>query len=448
MKRLAYLLLAVLGGFVPLQAHAQEVCYRWYSNNPADGIVGQYFGTVSAAGEAAVAYRQAHPATGGTGVGQYTTNYVFESCVSTPPSGTAGSRQCTYSTQRQPVGSGACSGSGGTVNCTLFPGSTFSISYGVDPAGCPACEFDGMKNWGVSTSGKYPADGYCEGSCRVTPSQQTCSGPVGFQTCTAVLAYAEEASCSGGGTKPTVSDEDTPSGSEPEGEKCMDVGDGEYCAAPSGGGQCGYMNDSYICLKNVKQNECKPLADGGRVCGAGAVTTPPVPDSGTPGEVAEPDGVLENVPGEGSATNYNYYNSTTVAGSSRDPGTTGEAPDGGSPGSEDDDDGSGGLPSTCEGDDCTGELPELEEIGTLSEAFEGFWDDLQAVPLVAAAADIGPSFGTGACPDWSTSVDALGQAIEIDFTSICTLWSGIAGVLTMCSLVMWGFISYRVLMSA
>lgn len=121
-----------------------------------------------------------------------------------------------------------------------------------------------------------------------------------------------------------------PSGDEPtsgDNESCQSVGDGSYCQSASGDGQCGYMNDSYICLNQVAPDECKVGGDGGRVCGSAAATTPPVPDDGTPGHPAAPSGTIstETVNPDGSVTNntYNYYNSSTVAGSSRDPGTSG-----------------------------------------------------------------------------------------------------------------------------
>lgn len=426
-------------------ALSQSVCYRWFTTTSGTGVTGQYFGSPSELQAAVVAYKNANPQTGGSGLTQYVMSYsVGGTCAATPPSGTSGSRTCEYLQTRNAAGSAQCSPEG-QVGCTTTTQS-FTAQYNVDPEGCPACEYDGQKNWGVSPSGPYPAGGYCEGSCKVTPSQQSCSGPAGLQTCTAVLSYAEESSCSGG-SKPSGSTEETPA-DELEGERCMDVGDGEYCVSANGGGQCGYMNDTYICLNKVKQNECKVLGDGGRVCGAGAATTPPVPDSGTPGDLAEPDGQLSDVPGgtSGTTTNYNYYNPTTVAGSSRDPGDDGAAPDGGSPSSGGGEDGE--ESPDCEGTTCGEGVPELEDIGTMTDAFTNFWADLQGVPIVAAAEGIAPSFGVGACPAWSETVDVYGESVEADFSFICDTWTDVSPVLTVVALVFWGVVALRILLSA
>ncbi|HTD72158.1 MAG TPA: hypothetical protein VK652_01425 [Steroidobacteraceae bacterium] len=262
---------------------------------------------------------------------------------------------------------------------------------------------------------------------------------------------------------------DPPAGSSPSGdtgsagevgESCIDVGDGEYCAAPNNGGECGYVNDTYTCLSKVKQDECKVLADGGRLCGAAASSTPPVPDNGTPGQLASPDGQMTGaspgtsggIPGS-TINNYNYFGPATVAGSSRDPGTTGAsgASASGSPHApipgegEGDGEGTGGE---CVGSDCTASLPELEEIGTLSAAMAGFWSDLQGVPIVAAAADVAPSFGSGSCPDWQTTVALYSASIDIDFTSICTIWTDISPALGAVCLVMFGLLAFRILFSA
>jgi len=262
-----------------------------------------------------------------------------------------------------------------------------------------------------------------------------------------MLNYAQEDSCAGG-SEPSGNTADTPDGDEPTAEKCVEVGDGEYCASPTGDKDCGYLNDTFVCLGKVQQDECKVLGDGGRVCGAGANTTPPVPDSGTPGELAEADGEMSSVTPAGSTTNYNYFNSSTVSASSRDPGTNGAVPTGGSPGyGQQDSEGSEEGPD-CEGVTCGEGVPDLEDIGTMSEAFSGFWDDLQEVPIIEAAGDVAPSFGTGACPDWSDSVDVYGESIDVDFSSICTVYDDVSPALAIVALVLWGVLAYRVLMSA
>lgn len=321
------------------------------------------------------------------------------------------------------------------------------------------CENDiGDSQWQVSTE---PISGskWCQGLCEVTAGASDCSGPPGLQTCT-TLAKVTGTQCEAG-EGPEDPGEDPPAGSEKDGdtgppdelpEKCTSVGDGEYCKSPSGDGKCGYMNDTYICLDRVQEDECVGLRDGGRVCSDKADTTPPVPDSGTPGDLADPDGQMSNSPDAGTTNNYHYYNSGTVGASSRDPGTTGAAPTGGSPGYQPQGSSSGGGTGgdgECVGGETCGEnLPVLEDVGTMAGAFAGFWSDLQAVPIVAAGADVAPSFGSGSCPSWSESVNVNGQAINVSFNSICTTYSDISPALTIVALVLWGFLAFRILWSA
>lgn len=243
-------------------------------------------------------------------------------------------------------------------------------------------------------------------------------------------------------------DPESPSEGDPE--TCEAIGDGEYCASNTGEGDCGYVNDTYTCLKNIKPNECKVLGDGGRVCGVQAKSTPPAPDSGTPGVPATPDGEItqqRNNSGQSFNTTYNYFNATTVAASSRDPGSDGGVDSGGSPGgdaaAEEAEEGDGCAESSCDQG-----VPELEDIGTMNEAFAGFWEDLQGVPIIEAAGDIAPSFATGACPVWSDNVDLYGQDVEVEFSIVCDIWGDVSPALTVVALVLWGFVAFRVLMSA
>jgi hypothetical protein len=79
---------------------------------------------------------------------------------------------------------------------------------------------------------------------------------------------------------------------------------------------------------------------------------------------------------------------------------------------------------------------------------QGFWTDLQEVPLVAAGLDVGASIGTGACPNWTTSFTVFGESWEVDFTGICTVWADVAPVISVVMLVFFGFIAFRILFSA
>lgn len=382
-----------------------------------------------------------------------------------------------------------------------FPGTYFSFGGSIvdceladfEPGGpCAApppeeCDAEiGHGFWTISTE-PISGSSWCNGMCQMTAETSQCGKVPGMTPTCTTWTSVTALSCSGssdtdgdglgddgsgdgpadappGGADPGEDGTGQADAPSDAGENCVAVGDGEYCASPSGGGQCGYVNDTYTCLDKIKDDECKTLADGGRVCGSEATTTPPVPDNGTPGQLATPDGqVSQTAPGaspgigNGTTNNYNYYSSGTVAGSARDPGSTGasavsgsgspHAPIPGAGGSGDGDgDGGGGE---CEGDGCTaGPLPELAEIGTMTEAFTAFWGQLQEVPIVAAGAEIAPSFVGGSCPDWSTSVALYSASINIDFTNMCGLWTSIASTLTFVCLVMWGFLAFRVLFSA
>lgn len=336
----------------------------------------------------------------------------------------------------------------------------------------PPCDADIGDGYWVVGSSPITGASWCDGQCKMVAGTSSCGGPSGLTTCT-TWAAVQDLACGGGGSGSGPNDpaHDPPAGSTPDGdasegdanepgeapESCSPVGDGEYCASPNGGGQCGYMNDTYICLEKIVEGECVGLSDGGRVCDGDAGTTPPVPDSGTPGQLAEPDGQLSNTPANpdgssGGVTNiYNYYSSGTVGGSARDPGTTGAAPTGGSPGYDPDrGEGSGsGGDGECEGGETCGEgVPELEDVGTMTEALQAFWADLQAVPIIEAVTGIAPSFGSGSCPTWSDSVSVYGESWDVDFSMICTTWDDVSPVLSLICLVFFGLVAVRILMSA
>lgn len=101
-------------------------------------------------------------------------------------------------------------------------------------------------------------------------------------------------------------------------DRCVSSSELELCQpeAKPPGRNCGYVNGDFVCVDAVKPGECKILASGGSICGASA-GTPPAPDSGTRGQAATPD---EQVAIDDGDTVYNYYNSTTVAGSSNPQG--------------------------------------------------------------------------------------------------------------------------------
>uniref|UniRef100_UPI002B6EF846 hypothetical protein n=1 Tax=Povalibacter sp. TaxID=1962978 RepID=UPI002B6EF846 len=111
------------------------------------------------------------------------------------------------------------------------------------------------------------------------------------------------------------------------GEQCAEGAEVEFCKSSDSpaGKNCGFVNGEFACIDAVKPGECKVLSSGARICSQSA-GTPPAPDNGTAGQPATPDETLDQTSSTGAAATYNYFNSTTVAGSARDPGTTGENP--------------------------------------------------------------------------------------------------------------------------
>lgn len=200
-------------------------------------------------------------------------------------------------------------------------------------------------------------------------------------------------------------------------EMCTAVGDGQYCVSPAGDGQCGYLNDSYVCLNRIAPDECALDGSGGRLCGPAAVTTPPVPDSGTAGVPAAPDDtVSQTTPagagggsssssGGGGSVTYNYYGPGTVTGSDRDPGTTGAGPSSGV--------GSSPSEGPTEGDvgEAVGGAPTLPST---EHDFSSLDDDLVSVG--------------GSCPE-PPSVTVFGSEIELSaVTWFCELASMLSGL--------------------
>lgn len=420
MKRL----LASLAVLFAASAHGQEICYEIQGTGPYSGI---------------------H-----SGTGSEFCSAVID--MLGPPHSLGG---CTGMT-------GTPTGPSQNVTADIFYSGShvaYAVGNSVPLPACPPpppeCDKEGQSEQIVSASPLGGAS-YCQGVCKATAGSSVCGGPAGGpMSCATTVSWTTDMSCSTSEPPsppmpPDAEGEGPEDGVPPE--SCTSVGDGEYCKSGAGDGDCGYMNDTFICLGNVKENECRALGDGGRVCGPGANTTPPVPDNGTPGQMAEPDGQLTETPSSGPNAGttiiYNYFSSGTVGGSARDPGADGAASNGGSPNGGGNGDGEGDGEGSCVGETCGEGVPTLADVGTMSEAFTGFWEDLQEVPVVSAAATVAPAFGSGSCPSWADSFSLFGQTISMDFSFICTTWDNVAPVVSIVALVLWGLLAFRVLFSA
>lgn len=326
---------------------------------------------------------------------------------------------------------------------TFFGNTTGRQQLGVPCPDPDACVPQTPGVGDTFTSTVYPgADGYCHAvsRCRmsVTPS-------VSLGGATIYKVVHTDQACASGVTPPP--DED-------------DLNDGETCATSSGGNEfclspngenCGYLNDSFVCLGQVEDDGCDVFADGSRACGTDA-PTPPVPDNGTPGQEAEPDEGIDVNEG-GTTIAVNYYNQTTVNNSNRPPGTSGDNPYDG----EDDGSGTGGGTGDGDGEGdgecpegatCDGSLPdagEFEEICTFGECAQEFFTRVQGAPIVAGVLSVGAGFPDGACPNWT--LEAFSQDYILS-APMCSIWDDVSPVLSAVFLVIWAWVATRIVLSA
>lgn len=255
------------------------------------------------------------------------------------------------------------------------------------------------------------------------------------------------------GTECTANDsippEDAPdeAAAEPAGENCATSAAGvEYCYGPYGE-NCGYHNDKYTCLGQTESDECWVDADGSRYCGA-AAPMPPVPDNGTPGVPATPTDTVQAAGGATAGDTYNYYNSGTVAGSSRPAGDSGANPNrpgSTNPGTEPTPTSEQGGDGTGEGDDMSSFTgPALEEVCTIQECTAAFMASISAGPLGQALT--GQSFSTGAAACPAPTITGFGESWDLDFH--CWLFEEYRALFEALFLFGWMITAARVFLSA
>lgn len=245
-----------------------------------------------------------------------------------------------------------------------------------------------------------------------------------------------------GDDDPEIPDEDLS-----EGETCTTGSGGfEVCVNPTGEGQCGYLNDEYVCLKKTPNGGCQSFASGAKVCQA-AAGTPPAPDTGTRGEKAAADGTLQQRVPSGAfgstTTTYNYYAAATVSGSTGQTTPTPEPGDGDAVGEGD---GLGDLECPA-GMDCSGDLPgsDLEELDSYQAITQNFWNRVNDSPLLGGLSTLGDSMPDGECPA-TNSVEIFEQ--DYDFSILCDMWEDVSPVLSLVILAIWCLLAIRILLSA
>lgn len=312
------------------------------------------------------------------------------------------------------------------------------------PTECDA-DFPGVGDSHTTNSNPGSGNTYCHAlsGCKVEVSQTTSMG----SGATVYTWTHTDDPCDEG--------DEAAGGDEEPGESCATSGSDEFCAQPNEE-NCGYFNDDFVCFNSIEEDGCSVFSDGGRVCGSDA-PMPPVPDNGTPGQPATPDQVV-NVT-TGSTTNtFNYYNSSTVGGSSRDPGTSGDNPyDGDDDGSGEDDgdgggEGDGGNGTDDDGcaeeDGCTGTLPaigdtECESFGACATAF---YARVQGAPLIESVANVGDSFPSGSCP--AVNITMFGETSSLS-EPMCDMWADtVAPIISVIMLVLFAWVATRVVLSA
>lgn len=414
------------------QVFAQATCTLWRINFGALTVPGEPFdGTdpsavCSSAGAALVAYLNAGSSTN-----------VYHLVSSTPVDGGVTCRVVYYRIR----------------NSDGFQFANETSNYNIINAGATECpptcaELSGTTKTFSGSSGGIPAS-ICSGGCAYEKSG--IGVQMGGQW--AMPFKASGQSCSS-----------TPSTPAPPGEKCITGSSGmEYCHNPTGGGNCGFVNGEFVCLKNIKNNGCKVMSDGSRVCGKDA-GTPPVPDNGTPGIPATPDQEISAKDSGGTTYNYNFYSSTTVGGSSRDPGSSGAPQGSGQNGGNGT--GSGVTDGDGEGEDDgegidTGDGSELSGFGQCmaenggvslvamtscaSSAFGDAWDGLTSSPLISAITGISAAMGTpGACPSYPITI--FGETHDLmEFG--CSMMAEQGALLQLIAMVIWSLFGIRIVLS-
>lgn len=191
---------------------------------------------------------------------------------------------------------GACQYQGTRFGAT---GQITQFSFGAVACGasgqavCPVqhcTPTPGVTNTFSGTSVTMATSSYCNGvdDCQVNVTQS-----VGVDGQLIYTGVESSSDCSSG--QPPV-----PAGSSsPAAPQCATGASGmTYCTNPTGGGNCGEINNQFVCLGNIPQGGCVAMAAGDKACDSSA-GTPPAPDSGTAGHPATPTDTINTSGGGG-----------------------------------------------------------------------------------------------------------------------------------------------------
>lgn len=297
-------------------------------------------------------------------------------------------------------------------------------------------------SWSTTVSGPSR---YCHAlsHCLVQVTSSACVG----SSCSRTFRHTDQ-TC--------TPDDDEGGDDEDNGEACASSGGVTFCKDDDDDTEnCGFLNDNFVCLSRTDDDGCQVFGDGSRVCGQQA-PTPPVPDNGTPGTPATPDGVITTI-----NNSYDFYNSTTVSSSARPPGTSGDNPNDG----EDDGTGGGtglnsaGNPTSGDGDGegegecpegatCDGSLPdqgEFEDVCSFGQCTEQFFSRIRNAPLFDGVLSAGAMIPAGSCPSWN--VEVFDDTFSLS-APMCSIWEDVAPLLSAAFIFIWAWVGTRIVLSA
>lgn len=388
MDAIARLVVLAVCLFSMVTVQAQSLCFRWKSAS----ALGTFYGeTGDELCESVRVAQLASDTAATTNPELYTITAIVRTDLSGyeagAPTGVDQSADCVIqvTTVRKSDG----------VTVAQQDASRAAISEGTECEPHVPCEDLANKTFQVTASGVgddfLPPGTGCFGSCEAfqqANNQHVRTGPSGARDW--LLRYKWTGLECDAPPPPSAGPADSTA------EKCAGSGyQLEFCAGPQSGDNCGYVNDTYTCLPKAQPDKCFVGVDGSMLCAEGA-KLPPRPDNGTPGTPANPDDQLVTV-GD-TTTTYNFYNSTTVAGSSR-PTPAGSNPDGTgvtpSQGGEDEEEGTG---SATGGEGCSAP-PSCSGDAILCASLKQQW--LARCPAAVTDAEIGALLGPN---------DAIGSA--------------------------------------
>ena len=220
---------------------------------------------------------------------------------------------------------------------------------------------------------------------------------------------------------------------------CGDINGQILCA--DDGQNCGYFNGEYVCADsdgdsggNADNCFYNPK-DGSLVC-----VSDDVQEKSDTGTTENPDGSTTTTTTEGS----------NVSGTGSKTTTTTTSPDGSSSstttsttGTATDKDGDG---KPDEEDDLNWGKPAPDDGAPFSETMGELWDQIAAVPIVAAVDNLRTVDGTGQCPEFS--ITWMDGTSALQTTLHCDLFESLAPILSVVFLALWSWAGISIFMRA